>query len=297
MKFKISNLLGLGLLRYIEENIIVLAKTYPELSSKYGTIVCVAGINESGEWRRLYPIPVTLFMKKYGGPRFRKWDIISVNIKKRPRHKDYRVESYQVVNPEYIYVTATIESWKARKKIIEDFLDENLCKINGKERSLGIIKPYHILDFFKKDRSRIQDKVRLEVLRSMKTSLLDFIPLEAAKKFKKGFIPEEIPWIGYKYWCSPNCKEKNPNGHEMMCVDWEIQELYKRFGFVKTKEKALNWMVARREFYFCVGTTLKYGAWLIISLLYPTKIPQKGGTLTPYISEELTIPPDDLSPE
>ena len=46
----------------VRERVIVLAKTYPELSSKHGPIVCVAGVNEYGEWRRLYPIPFKIWV-------------------------------------------------------------------------------------------------------------------------------------------------------------------------------------------------------------------------------------------
>ena len=39
------------------ERILVLAKTYPSPSSKHVETSCVAGINEEGIMRRLYPIP------------------------------------------------------------------------------------------------------------------------------------------------------------------------------------------------------------------------------------------------
>jgi hypothetical protein len=40
----------------VKERILITVKTYPVLSLKYAELVCTAGVTESGEWRRLYPI-------------------------------------------------------------------------------------------------------------------------------------------------------------------------------------------------------------------------------------------------
>ncbi len=40
------------------------AKTYPNLSSKYKETVCTAGINEYGEWVRIYLIPYISLKKQ-----------------------------------------------------------------------------------------------------------------------------------------------------------------------------------------------------------------------------------------
>jgi hypothetical protein len=42
---------------YTREKILIWAKTYPELSSKYLETVCTAGMLPSGKPLRLYPIP------------------------------------------------------------------------------------------------------------------------------------------------------------------------------------------------------------------------------------------------
>jgi hypothetical protein len=39
------------------ERILVTVRTYPNLSTKYIETVCTGGINDKGEWRRLYPVP------------------------------------------------------------------------------------------------------------------------------------------------------------------------------------------------------------------------------------------------
>ncbi|MDF1814754.1 MAG: hypothetical protein P1V20_21290, partial [Verrucomicrobiales bacterium] len=40
----------------MKERILITVKTYPTLSTKYAELVCTAGVNENGEWRRIYPI-------------------------------------------------------------------------------------------------------------------------------------------------------------------------------------------------------------------------------------------------
>ncbi len=41
----------------MREKILITVKTYPTLSKKYAELVCTAGVNEAGDWRRIYPIP------------------------------------------------------------------------------------------------------------------------------------------------------------------------------------------------------------------------------------------------
>ena len=43
------------------ERLLVLAKTYPTVSRKYEHLVCIAGLTEDNEWRRIYPVPWQLF--------------------------------------------------------------------------------------------------------------------------------------------------------------------------------------------------------------------------------------------
>ena len=70
----------------VTEKILVLVRATPEQSRKYGYKVCVAGINQDGEWRRLYPFKFSYGEKLID---FKKKDIIEAtltkaeNVKKR----------------------------------------------------------------------------------------------------------------------------------------------------------------------------------------------------------------------
>jgi len=89
--------------------------------------------------------------------------------------------------------------------------------------------------------------------------------------------PEPLPWIGYKF----TCQGDECLGHEMMCIDWEIQQLFRRYrdkgadGFQKVKERAMHRM-NQRDVYFVVGTTWRFASWMIIGLFYPpTQVQRK----------------------
>lgn len=71
---------------------LVLAKAYPVVSSKYQELVCVAGVTESGILRRVYPIPWETFWHNRG---FKKkawieYDVIG------PKKEDRRMESIKI---------------------------------------------------------------------------------------------------------------------------------------------------------------------------------------------------------
>ena len=73
------------------ERILILAKTYPSPSAQYVETSCVAGINQDGLMRRLYPVPFRMIEE---GSQFKKWQWIEVRIEKA--NKDHRPESHKL---------------------------------------------------------------------------------------------------------------------------------------------------------------------------------------------------------
>ena len=270
----------LGELVMVREKITVITKTYPELSKKHGPIVCVAGINQYGEWRRLYPIPVEIWMsEKYKQIRFKKWDVIEISVDKHPPPHDGRFESRKINDLSSIVVKRHIDDWGERISIIKEILDPDIESIIESGRSLGVIKPRKVLDFFDKPRSRLRDEAEKIVAQKMeeadsKISLLEYI--EVDDRYLLPYIKdsdvkiEKIPWIGYKFYCmNPNCK-----GHEMMVIDWEAQELFRKYRTVEgpVKKKLFDELVFNRDLYFIVGNTWRFHrSFMIIGLFYPPK--------------------------
>ena len=132
----------------MKEKILVTVKTYPNLSRKYRETVCVAGINEKGEWRRLFPIPFRQlpFTKK-----FKRYDWIEVETTKA-KEKLMRKESYHV-DPDTIKIIGHIDTknkWSERNKIILPLTIKSIEEFNKlikqDKTSLAIIKPKEMLD-------------------------------------------------------------------------------------------------------------------------------------------------------
>ena len=98
------------------------------------------------------------------------------------------------------------------------------------------------------------------------------------------FRVEELPWIGYRFYCgSPRCR-----GHEAMVIDWEAQELFRRYRMSEgpVKEKLFKEMLSKKDLYFIVGNTWRYHrSFMIVGLFYPPKGTAPIDTLTPVFKE------------
>ena len=135
-----------------DAKVFMLIKTYPNLSKKYGELVCTAGICQ-GQFVRIYPIKFR-DLDEYS--QFKKYQWISVTLEKRPASKDVRLESYSPRGD--IKLLEAIDSgqanfWQKRMRIIDTVpLYRNLQKLIGEAKqkpypSLAILKPTKILDF------------------------------------------------------------------------------------------------------------------------------------------------------
>ena len=70
--------------------VLITVKTYPHPSRGHQELVCTAGLTESLEWVRLYPID---FRYRPKGQKFRKYQWIEVLLDPRPKSNDNRKES------------------------------------------------------------------------------------------------------------------------------------------------------------------------------------------------------------
>ena len=74
----------------------------------------------------------------------------------------------------------------------------------------------------------------------------------------------------------------------MMVIDWEAQELFRKYKTVEgpVKKKLFNELVFNRDLYFIVGNTWKYHkSFMIISLFYPPKGTRAVKPLIPLFRE------------
>lgn len=75
--------------------IMMVVKTYPTPSARYGELVCTAGINiDTGGWMRIYPFPFRTAPKNQ---RFKKYDILELSVSKTSG-EDKRPDSYRLMD-------------------------------------------------------------------------------------------------------------------------------------------------------------------------------------------------------
>jgi len=184
---------------------LVLAKAYPVVSSKYQELVCVAGITESGQLRRIYPVPWETFWNKRG---FKKKAWIEYEVL-GSKKEDLRRESIKI-DPKTI-VNAGEASYKEILKLIAPHVstvENHVESFKKTATSLGFVKPY-IIDFIREERLN----KRMESLKPQQT-------LDGKSAVRIDIIPEQLSYV---YKCSPD--EDKPYTH--MCEDWELGALYR----------------------------------------------------------------------
>ncbi|MCJ7570752.1 MAG: hypothetical protein MUO82_02585 [Candidatus Thermoplasmatota archaeon] len=249
-----------------KERLLVLGKACPIISKKYEHLVCIAGITDGGEWRRIYPVPWEVFWRGQD-TRFKKKTWIEYELESVDP-SDHRPESRKVISQS---IRQMDESSFAE---IKNILDQKLTSLeyldNKKqtEISLGVIKPI-ITGFVADDNTHY-----LELLENQKQQTL----------FGDSVILIDLPKKEFRYRF--NCSGSNDcSGHEMLCIDWELGELYRncenyrKLGkypdektvLEKVKQRMLDDMNKKPELYFIVGTHNRWGTYMVISIIYPKK--------------------------
>jgi hypothetical protein len=255
-----------------ERDILLVVKTYPERSKKYGNTVCTAGILEdTNEWVRIYPINFDV----YNRMKLKKF--IRFRAKLRKDTSDYlgRKESHKIdqnsikIIDDHLTNTKIKGVWEERISILEKTLSPSMevlwSKFDEDRTSLGFIKPS--VDKMKFILSKPIDEIEIDVMKKIQLNLF-------GEKLKKVDAIEKA--FSYKY----KCEGKECNGHKMICEDWELLGAFRKYKKIYSTaeevEKNLRYKfyeekIVKSDLYFIVGTYWKYPTWLIIGLFYPPK--------------------------
>jgi len=251
---------------YQKKRVLVTVKTYPTPASKGAEVSCTAGITDDRKWIRLFPIP---FRFMGGDRQFSKYQWIEVAAKKSadPRKESFEVDidTLKIVSD----LLSTKYAWKARKEIILPLQVTSLCYLQRTRKqtgnTLGLFKPKTIHKFVIEPDT--PDWTPAEREKLLQFSLYDEHPLKPLEK------------IPYKFSYRFTCEEPDCNGHELVCVDWELGQAYRQWK-QKYGDK-WEWaiisrfetdMILRYKTYFFVGTVHGHpSAWIIIGLFYPPR--------------------------
>lgn len=258
--------------------ILITVKTYPIPSAKYDELVCTAGVTESGDFIRLYPIN---FRELDYARKYRKYQWMEVSAEKHTG-RDVRKESYR---PDSASIRMKGEplgtdggSWTTRARYALAKSSESMEELHEKQKvdrtSLGVFKPRTINDLL-----IVRDSADWKP--SFKAALQQQRLWDDRRATKQP--PRKIPWkFQYQFQCEGNrCK-----GHQMMIEDWEVGALY--WNTVDTgaspeeaadvvRGKFLDELCSSdRETHFFTGTVLEFGTWVIVGVFWPKKSLQPG---------------------
>ncbi|MBW8014907.1 MAG: hypothetical protein FVQ82_01860 [Planctomycetes bacterium] len=270
------------------EKVLITVKTYPTLSTKYGELVCTAGVREDGSWVRIYPMPFRR-LKDYF--QFEKYRWIELPLERNT--KDRRPESFR---PKDLTAIKTIghmdtsDKWQERRRFILgqvkcfDSIEELICLAKEKnELSFALFKPKELVDFYWEEDSREWDKKkRAKVIADLKQGQL-FEQEEFDEDFK---LARKLPYIfRYKFIDSKG------KSCDLSIRDWEVGALFwnclrssgnEQEALEKVKQKYWDDFALMKDMYFYLGTTQQFHSmgrnpFIII------------GTFTPPVDKQLML--------
>ena len=273
----------------MREKILITVKTYPVLSRKYAELVCTAGVTESGEWRRLYPVRFRLLQDDQ---HYKKYQWVEAEVEKPD--DDKRPESYKIIHDSLKTLGSPLQSenfWSARKAAFLDKVEIHrdltrlIARAHANELSLAAFQPARIHDFFCEEAEREWDAERLAMLEKEKRQLDIFADEESvARQFA---VVRKLPYkFSYQF---EDCRGKKS---KLMVEDWEIGALYwnclrsadgdEATAVEKVREKYWGEFVESRtvDLTLILGTTKEYhqkkapNPFLIIGTFYPKRDPQ-----------------------
>ena len=256
--------------------VLITVKTYPIPSSRYDELVCTAGVTETGDLVRLYPINFRdlPFSKQY-----RKYQWIEIMASKH-EGRDVRKESYRPDSDSIQILGEPIKSnpgnWNERARYalakrarsMEDLIDRQ----QADRTSLGVFKPKAVKDL-------VVTPDDPDWKSSFKTALRQARLWETRTESMEP--PRKVP---FKFHYRFECDDGRCSGHKMMIEDWEVGALFWKLvdqgkahddAAAKVREKFLDELCgADKDTYFFVGTILAHpNSWVVIGVFYPKKEP------------------------
>lgn len=264
-----------------KEKILILAKTYPNPSAKYGETTCVAGITESGEMRRIYPVP---FRMLESDKWFKKWQWVEAVTYKNTedKRKESRKVLFDKINP--LNTIATDKKWKERKswltaipKITKFLPGKYVTPAVEDGVSLAIFTPDLPVKLeIKKARKIAWEDDELAKLRKVE-EMCDNILFPDDAPAQRIRMLEKIPYDFY-YRTTVKTTDNGEREIRIKLTDWEVCAFYrncqKDYGngwqekFIEKIEADMN----TKNLMILMGNQYRFKyEWLGISLIYPPK--------------------------
>ena len=151
-----------------QSRVTILVKASPQSSKKHNETVCCAGIDDHGNWKRLFPVR---FRQLSGEKAFSRWDIVTCKHS-RPS-SDTRRESCRV-HEESIDIAGKVKRDSEKSTIIENKLVESEREAISKGDSLAVIRPTNVeLKWRRRDSNELEIARQSYIFQVAQLSMLD----------------------------------------------------------------------------------------------------------------------------
>lgn len=262
-----------------QARILILSKTYPSPSAKHVETSCVGGLEDNGNFIRLYPLPFRMLRDER---QFKKWQWVDVRVEKAS--KDHRPESHRIYVDTIkcdLQPLSTKGDWAARREALANvptFSDfdaiEQARQTTG--QTIALLKPSRItaLTITPVDKPTWTADERDKLLQQQKQG--DFFDLTEEDDAQVVKLLRKLPYdFHYEYECDG---PEGPKRYRHKLIDWEAGALFWKLydehgdGFEPLFRDRLEAFVQTRDVTFLMGTIHRFpNKWIIGSLFYPPK--------------------------
>jgi hypothetical protein len=125
-----------GSLEHVDDDCFVIVKAAPRASQTHGETVCIAAVDRSGAWVRLYPVS---FRDLADAQRFGRWDHLRFRWRRPRTASDARTESRRVDASSIVIVGQLPTS--QRNALLNRIAVRSLKKERAEGRSLALLRP------------------------------------------------------------------------------------------------------------------------------------------------------------
>jgi hypothetical protein len=239
----------------------ILVKASPHVGKKHGETVCCAGVNDNGEWLRLYPVT---FRTLDQARQFRRWDRIRFRWEK-PKD-DARPESLRV-DHQSIEVIGELKQ-KERLNFLSRLEVSSINKVMAEGKTLALLRPRNLkFSITRKPESDFNKEKQEFKEFAAQADLFNSAPL----------IPYEPCAYVFKYSYTIDDGDR-----EGTCQDWETDATFYNWSRHYGEEKALEFMqrvfgdeYPQKGMVFAMGTHSRYpDTWLINGIIRLDEITQ-----------------------
>lgn len=242
------------------ERVLVLVKALPHAGERHGETVCCAGVTESGEWRRQFPIHFRTLRERFG-----RWQWIEYAWRKPkddPRPESRRVQEDAIVPGHQMPETE-------RAGFLERVIVPSTDVAAERGQTLALIRPANV-------RFRHEKKGRQEIENERQA-------YASVARQGKLFFDQELTALKpcpYAFRFEYESEDGKPHCH--VCDDWETAAMFynftKRYGEVKALAKmdeVFNIDYPRKGMVFALGTHSRYPTtWLLVGVIRLDKFSQ-----------------------